>query len=240
MASRVSWLKIQSLETSLATGAPVQLFGAGSGFGGSPSDCPPPEQREHRRRSSPCYGSVSGPRRVAGKRSAATLISDALGELIGGLIRRVRDLVPFSRAGRSRAIPAMTSAVAPRAASATPKRLQARLQGAQRLRQPPPCRASQGTGVGAARFIQHVKTDHRPAGPYRRMQGRVIGKAEVVAEPDDAGRVCHKRAIPIEFPSLCLGLRLVNAIVSKNVQILDFSRGFWICLRGRLGSTCRR
>ena len=65
-------------------------------------------------------------------------------------------------------------------------RLQARLQRPQRLREPP---AAPPRRAGARpRLVQYVKANHRRAGARGGMQSGVVGKPQIVAEPDDDGR----------------------------------------------------
>jgi len=134
------------------------------------SDC---TQRQNgvntRKRGSPCYGSGSEPR--GGRRGNARLQCRSR-RAPWRPDRRSPDTAPcaisFSTPHRPRsrrAIPAMTSAAAPlRSTSDAPKRLQARLQGAERLRQPPTRRAAR-TARARGSLISTLKTDHRPAGP---------------------------------------------------------------------------
>jgi hypothetical protein len=104
-------------------------------------------------------------------------------------MRRLRDLVPEYRVGPGFAgkfrddLGCRTAAQQQHRAN----RVEAPLQGAQRLRQPP---ARSTTKRTCARWVlpvvENIKTDHRRAGLAGGLQGGVIGKAEIVAKPDDA------------------------------------------------------
>ncbi len=64
--------------------------------------------------------------------------------------------------------------------------LQVGLQRPQRLRQPPARRATEWPHA-LAHFVEDIEAAHRSAGLRRRVQGRVIGQAQIVAKPDDDG-----------------------------------------------------
>jgi hypothetical protein len=109
-------------------------------------------------------------------------------------MRRLRDLIPEHRPGtgfaRQPGDDPDRGSLAQQQRRAQP--LEAFLQGPERLRQPPARRAAQRTRGRRARcaacFVEDVNADHRRAGAGGAMQGGMIGKAEIVAKPDDAGR----------------------------------------------------
>ena len=103
----------------------------------------------------------------------------------------------------------MTSAAGPlRSTSDAPALLQARLQRAQRLRQPPARRAAERPNARRS-VVEHVRRHATGACDLGGcVQGGMVGKAEVVTVPDDGGGGRHARIGSIEFPeSFCLGLR---------------------------------
>src|SRR5437763_190947 len=58
---------------------------------------------------------------------------------------------------------------------------------AQRLREPPARRAAKPTQP-LALLVEDVKADHRSPRSRRGMQSRMIGEAQIVSKPDNAGR----------------------------------------------------
>ncbi len=62
----------------------------------------------------------------------------------------------------------------------------------QALGEPPAGRAAE-RALPVSRFLQHIEADDRRAARRRPGQGRIVGEAEVVAEPDDGRRLRHGR-----------------------------------------------
>ena len=172
-------------------------IGAGSGCGGSP-DLSTRRQNGVNTRKSPAFlvADVDGcHQEIAGKAvSGDADLPEAGRELFGHrLMRRLRDLVPEHGvgAGLARELGDDPSR-RPRAQHQRhTERAEPFLQRAQRLRQPPARRAAERTrGRGAecrALLVEHVEADHRRAGRRSGVQGGMIGKPQIVAEPDDAG-----------------------------------------------------
>jgi hypothetical protein len=79
---------------------------------------------------------------------------------------------------------------------------QARLQRAQRLRQPPPRRAAERPNARRS-VVEHVNERNRCVRFGGCVQRDMVGKAEVVTVPNEGS---HARIGSIEFPRLCLGL----------------------------------
>jgi len=113
------------------------------------------------------------------------------GDLIGDIkLRRLCDLVPEHRAGLvfTRQLSDDPGRRSLAQHQLTAQRVEAFLQGPQRLRQPPARRAAKRARARRTwRLVEGVETNHRLAGRGGGMQGGVIGKAEIVAKPDDAG-----------------------------------------------------
>lgn len=66
------------------------------------------------------------------------------------------------------------------------------LRAQRRQRAPePPARGAAERPDARAFLVQHIGDDQRPAGRARRRDGRIVGKAQVVAQPDE-GRVLGK------------------------------------------------
>jgi hypothetical protein len=115
-------------------------------------------------------------------------------DLIGhSPMRRLRDLVPEHRAG-----PGLARELGddpdrrPFAQhEGCAERGEAALQGPQRLCQPPARRAAKrARGRRAQRLaglVEYVKANHRLPGFGSRVQSGMIGKAQIVAKPDNAG-----------------------------------------------------
>ena len=155
---------------------------------------PPPEWREYPQ--SPVFlgtDTGGGHQEIAGKalRRDADLL-ECSGRLIGdGLMRSLRHLIPEHRfgtgfAGQFGDDPGRRS-FAQHQRSAD--RVQAFLQGAERLRQPPARRAAKGARVRrTAHLVQHLEANRRRGGLRGGVQGVMIGEAQIIAKPDDAGR----------------------------------------------------
>ena len=156
---------------------------------------PPPERREYPQAPAVLVTDVGGSRQqIAGKalRGDADLLQRR-GDLIGHrLLRRLRDLVPEHRAApvvraSSRDDPGGRALAQHqrRCRSRRGASCSARSDCASHQRAAPPS----GRAHRRARcFVEHVKADHRPARLRRGMQGGMIGEAQIVAKPDDAGR----------------------------------------------------
>ena len=174
--------------------------GAGSGFGGSPSDSTRFQNGVNTRRPRPSLlrmvsGAASRSPGCGGRRcrwSASAAASSAATARAGAMAMSLKYTASAlvwrasfgdDRRGRATAQDQRGAALA-----------EAPLQAAQRLRQPPARRAAERTNPWAA-FVEHIDAEHRSAAACRRGQGRVVGKPQIVAKPDQrwAGRGdCHR------------------------------------------------
>ena len=157
---------------------------------------PPPERREYPQAPA-VLGADGGGWREEVAREALHCEAGCLHcgcDLIGHRpMGRLGDLVPEYRAGaglsREFCDDPGRRALAQHERSA--ERGEAALQGPQRLRQPPARSAAErAPGLRARRLaglVEYVKANHRQARFGGRVQGGMIGKAQIVAKPDDAG-----------------------------------------------------
>ena len=162
---------------------PLSFFGAGSGFGGSPSDCTRRQNgvNTRRPRSSLLRMSAGAASRSPGKICESTPIAlqaplQLPWQRLDAAPARSRSRTPRRRR-LSRASSAMTLAAGPlRSTSERASARKACLQRAQRLRQPPACRAAERPRrwrlQRVAFLVQHVEADHRRAGLWRRHAGQ--------------------------------------------------------------------
>ena len=138
----------------------------------------------------------------------------------------LRDLVPEHRpgAGLARNLRDCRCRRPRRSTSVVPIDSRRLLQFAQRLRQPPARGGAERTRTHAvcvrAILVEHVEAYHRRAAPARRMQGRVIGEAEIVTEPDDDGfHGAGIHSLEWKTEKIYGAGRFVNAIVNTSGQI---------------------
>ena len=90
-----------------------------------------------------------------------------------GLLREVRDHLCSSAPAQDQRLAAFSEAC---------------VQAPQRLGEPPARRAADWTSLlRAAFFVQHIKADERCAALDGSMQGWMIGKSQIVTEPDEQG-----------------------------------------------------
>ena len=152
---------------------------------------PPPERREHAQ--APVLLVADLARRsqqVAGKAMRDdTDLAQRRGNLIcHGPVWRLRDLVPVDRLGtdlaRERGDDRRRRPLAQH--QRCPPLTQARLQGAQRLRQPPSRRAAERPNARRL-VVEHVNERNRRVRFGGCVQRGMVGNAEVVAVPDDGG-----------------------------------------------------
>ena len=134
-----------------------------------------------------------------------TDLTQRRGNLIfNGLVWRLRDLVPVDRVGTDLA--SERGDDRRRRPLAQHKRCppltQARLQGAQRLRQPPSRRAAERPNARRL-VVEHVNERNRRVRFGGCVQRGMVGNAKVVAVPNHGG---HARIGSIEFPRICRGL----------------------------------
>src|SRR5450755_378822 len=200
---------------------------------------PPPEGREYPQSAALLVANVArGRQQIAGK----TLRGDAdrlkrRRDLTGhGLMRRLCDRVPEHFAGAGLACQPGDDRCCGSFAQhqRCANRVEAVLQGPERLRQPPARRAAKRTGASSAQrvacFVKDVKTDHRRACLRRGMQGRVIAEAEIVAKPDDAGgsgmagHQMGQRAWRTLGPRTDRTLQLFGA---RCVLVMDIRKKYW-------------
>ena len=187
---------------------PCSVFGAGNGFGGSPSDCTRRQNGVNTRRprfsllriwsgearSSPAKRCAAMPSSVS---AAATWSSTARCGACAISFQYTASAPDLAGDGRDH-LSRWSLAQHERGTSLE----QACLQGAQRLRQPPSGRAAQRPNARRA-VVEHVKDRNRCVRLGGCGQGGMIGKAQVVAIPNDGG---HARIGSFEFLNLCRGL----------------------------------